>query len=197
MTVKNINPISYLSGTDVEPIIRIYFELNHLKHLYREGWLRRNIPKEKCESVADHTFGVALLAYFLAKEFFPNLNLEKVLCMSLIHDFGEIYGPDITPSDNISKQDKYIIEKASVQTMFQKIPGGDKYISLWEEYEAYSSPEAKFVNQIDKLEMALQARIYEKQGYPNLQDFFPYTDERLVSEKLKSIFSQIIMIRSL
>ncbi len=49
-----------------QPLIQAYFELNHLKQLYRQGWLRVGIPPERCESVAEHSLGVALLCLFIA-----------------------------------------------------------------------------------------------------------------------------------
>lgn len=90
MDIKSENPVIYLDDKDVNTIIRAYFEFNHLKQLFRQGWLERGIPRERCESVAEHSFGVALLTLFLAETYYPHLDLSKLLRMALIHDFGEI-----------------------------------------------------------------------------------------------------------
>jgi len=196
MITKNSNPIDLLSGMEVNSTIKMFFQLSHLKQLYRQGWLQRNVPREKCESVSDHSFCVSLFSYFIAKQFYPHLNLEKVLLMSLIHDVGEIYAGDITPSDNVSDEEKHLIEKASILQLFKDFPNRDYYISIWEEYEEKSSPEALFVKEIDKLEMILQASVYEKQGYPITQDFFDCGEKHLSLKELKQILNEIISIRT-
>src|SRR5262249_12679246 len=55
-------------------ILSAYFEWNHLKQLYRQGWLRRGVPPARCESVAEHSFGVALLAMLLSQSHRPPLD---------------------------------------------------------------------------------------------------------------------------
>jgi len=192
MITKNENPIYLVSNEQkLEPIVLLYLEFNHLKQLYRQGWLKREIPKEKCESVADHSFGVAILALFIASEFFPELSIEKILIMSLLHEVGEIYGGDIIPSDGISLEQKHNIEKSSTLRVLSRLNNSEKYIKIWEEFELKSSKESIFVNELDKLEMALQAMIHQKQGYENLEEFFPYVLKRLSIDKLKEIFNQI------
>ncbi|MEM7825710.1 MAG: HD domain-containing protein, partial [Candidatus Aenigmatarchaeota archaeon] len=72
MEAKDTPPINYIKDKRVDEIIKLYYELNHLKQLYRKGWLR-SVQKEKCESVADHSFTVAVLSLFLAEKYFPEL----------------------------------------------------------------------------------------------------------------------------
>ena len=88
--------------------------LPQLKQLYRQGWLKRGVPPERCESVAEHTLGVAVLVMLLADTRFPELDAQKVLRMALLHDFGEIDAGDFTPIDGISLQEKHRLEKESV-----------------------------------------------------------------------------------
>ncbi len=159
MKTKAPHPISSLQN-NTYPIIRAYFEFVHLKQLYRQGWLARGIPAERCESVAEHTLGVAVTAMFLADSHFPELDSLKVLRMALIHDFGEVYAGDIIPGDAIAPEEKHQLEKDAVTQIFEGLPNGDVYLHLWEEFESGASPEARFVRQIDKLEMALQASVY-------------------------------------
>ena len=169
---KAPNPISTLKTSNISPFIRVYFELNHLKQLYRQGWLLRGIPTEHCESVAEHTFAVAVLAMILADSYFPELNIVTVVRMALIHVFGEVYAGDIIPGSHISSTEKHKLEQDSIIKILSNLPNGSDYITLWEEFESCSSPEAQFVRQIDKLEMALQASVYEHQKFQNLAEFF-------------------------
>ena len=78
-------PLSYFVGEALSPLIEAYVEVNHLKQLYRRGWLQRGIPAERCESVAEHSFGVAVLSLFLLDAHFPTLDRIKVLQMALLH----------------------------------------------------------------------------------------------------------------
>ena len=194
MHTKASLPIDLLDGKNSLPIIEAYFEFNHLKQLYRQGWLQHGIEPKYCESVAEHSFCVALLGLFLA-EGYPELNVNKVVRMALIHDLGEIYAGDFTPKDRIDKNHKFQLEKQSVLQVFNKLPNGSKWINLWEEYEQGKSAEAKFVRQLDRLEMLLQASVYEQQGQADLSDFFASTQWNLFSPELQSIFKVLENLR--
>ncbi|MDY6898156.1 MAG: HD domain-containing protein [Cyanobacteriota bacterium] len=195
MKTKADLPINLLQGKDTLPIIEAYFEFVQLKQLYRQGWLHQGISLENCESVAEHSFCVALLALILADEYSAELDTAKVIRMALIHDLGEIYAGDFTPADNINKNDKYKLEKQSIAKVLEKLPNGLKWIALWEEYEIGESAESQFVKQLDKLEMALQASVYEHQGFTDLSAFFASANRSLSSVELKLILTKLEELR--
>jgi putative hydrolase of HD superfamily len=195
MECKADNPVNLLDGEDIHPIIRAYFEFNHLKQLYRQGWLKRGIPRERCETVAEHSLGVAVLAFWLADAHYPNLDLSRVIRMALIHDFGEIYAGDIIPEDGVPSQEKHDLENRSVQQVFEGFPNAEEYIALWQEFDAGITAEASFVRQVDRLEMALQASVYEHQGYLDLDEFFKTVDRSLLDTQLRSLLREIIDLR--
>ena len=174
------------------PIIEIFFEYAQLKNIYRQGWLDHGVLKEHCESDADHVFMVALLGYTIATEHRPDLNALKVMQLGLFHELGEIYAGDTTPRDGLSKEEKYKKEFESVKKTFSKLPNPQKYIDIWLEAEKAESTEAKFIDQVDKLELALQASLYEKLDCKNLDEFFTYYEERITSPELKNILKTII-----
>ncbi len=196
METKADLPIHLLQDRSTLPIIEAYFEFVQLKQLYRQGWLHKGIPLKNCESVAEHSFCVALLALILADESSVELNTAQVIRMALIHDLGEIYAGDFTPEDNIGRDEKYQLEKQSVLKVFEKLPHGLKWISLWEEYEQGKSAESQFVRQIDRLEMALQASVYEHQNSTDLSVFFTSVNRSLSSVELKIILSQLESLRT-
>lgn len=195
MKVKASNPASILQNSN-HPLIHTYFEFVHLKQLYRQGWLNRGIPSERCESVADHTFGVAVTAMLLADSIFPNLDSQKILRMALIHDFGEIYAGDIIPGDDIAAEEKSRLEKDAVTQIFEGLSNGKNYLNLWEEFENGASPEAQFVRQIDKLEMALQASVYEHQNLSDLPEFYRSAGAEIFSPEIVSILKVLEALRS-
>lgn len=183
--------LSRLSFNQLSPFLEMYLEVQHLKQLYRQGWLQYGLPKEICESVAEHSFAVTVLALFLADNYFPQLDLKKVLEMALLHDFGEIYAGDLTPVNNLKAEEKYRREQQSIQQVLSKLPRGEKYIALWEEFEKGETPEAHFIKQIDKLEMGLQAHLYETLPLEHRSLFTQATDEAVSDEALKELFQEM------
>jgi len=136
-----------------------------LKQLPRAGWVRFNV--ENPESVASHSWGMAILALRLA----PNdIDLTKVLSMCLVHDLPEVIVGDLTPHDDTTNK-----AKLEHDAMKQLAPD---WLALFEEYEAGDSKEARFVKQIDKLDMGLQAILYQNEQGLDLTEF-------LVSAKAK------------
>lgn len=195
MHIKVPLPLTHLQGKQTLPLIEAYFEFNHLKQLYRQGWLRRGIPPEQCESVAEHTFGVAMLAMFLADAHFPDLDLPKVLRLALLHDLGEIYSGDLTPADGVSPAEKKRREAEAVVEVLGKLPNGESYLELWREYEQQQSAEARFVKQIDRLEMILQASVYEHQELADLGEFFVSVEPVLNEPPFRTLWEALMALR--
>lgn len=173
----------------------LFFAYAQLKNLYRQGWLKRGVSEVHCETVAEHSFGVALLGYIIAEEYRSDLDPTKVMMLGLFHEIGEIHVGDITPDDDVSRDEKTRDERRGVTSVFSHLADPQKYITIWEEYELQKSPEARFVKQIDSLEMALQARLYETLGYTGLDDFFTYVLERITDPDLTNILKDILNAR--
>ena len=129
-----------------------------LKDVLRQGWVNAGVKSP--ESVAAHSWGMAILALKLCP---PELNLERVLTLCLVHDLPEVVVGDLTPSDDRSS--KAEDERAA---MGQLAP---EWVVLLDEYEAQSSPEAVFVRSLDKLDMALQAKVYMERSELDLNQF--------------------------
>ena len=80
-----------------------------LKQLARTGWVRAGV--ENPESVADHSWGMAILALRLCPQ---ELDLCKVLSMCIMHDVAEILVGDLTPHDEIKGKEKHDLERAAM-----------------------------------------------------------------------------------
>jgi len=195
METKRAQAIKHLEGRQSLPIIEVFYEFNHLKSLYRQGWLRVGIPREHCETVAEHTLGVTLLALFLADEYFPELDKWKLMLMGLLHDFGEIYAGDIVPG-KMTLEDKHRLERKSVEQVFARLPKGNDYLAVWEEFEAGQTAEACFMKEIDRLEMGLQASVYEHEKLGDLSVFFDSTDRALKTGQLRDILDALRRLRA-
>ncbi len=194
MQTKRPDAIRHLKGVDTLPIIEVFYEFNHLKSLYRQGWLRAGVPEAQCETVAEHSLGVTLLALFLADECRPGLDKGKLVLMGLLHDFGEIYAGDIVPG-GMSLADKHALERGSVERVFARLENGAEYLAVWQEFEDGQTAEAKFLKEIDRLEMGLQAGVYEHEGLGDLDKFFDSADQALTTPRLRDILAGIRALR--
>ena len=130
----------------------------HLKHVLRTGWVRAGV--ESPESVAAHSWGMSILAMHLCLE---GLDRMRVLEMCLVHDLPEVEVGDLTPHDDTSSKSQD--EHAAMTRL------APQWLALFEEYEAQVTPESKFVKYLDKLDMALMARIYEDLQGLDLSEF--------------------------
>jgi putative hydrolase of HD superfamily len=118
-----------------------------------------------------------------------------MLKMILLHDLAESKIGDYTPNQ-ISKENKIKIENNAYDEIINTLPEAIKlqYHKIWEEYQKQESPESKIVHQIDKLEMALQAKMYQKQGSSKdaVESFFKSAENEITHPKLKDILNQIL-----
>lgn len=127
-------------------------QMLQLKEIERTGWVRAGVTKP--ESVAAHSWGMATLALKLCP---TELDLARVLSMCLVHDLAEVIVGDLTPHDEIQGAEKHRLEREAMMSM------APEWIDLFDEYESASTPEAKFVKTMDKLDMGLQAIRYTEQ----------------------------------
>ncbi|CRK30751.1 hypothetical protein BN1708_015854 [Verticillium longisporum] len=111
------------------------------------------------ESVADHSHRMTFMA-LLAPQ---NLDQAKVVKMCLVHDLAETVVGDITPADGVSREEKTHREEAAMHWMTTHWGDfGREVHHLWIEFEAGLTPEGEFAQDLDKLEMMLQALEYER-----------------------------------
>ncbi len=164
----------------------------NLKNISRQGWINKLSLKHP-ESVADHSYSMAIMGMVISD--LENYNSEKILKMILLHDLAESKIGDYTPNQ-ISKENKIKIENNAYDEIINSLPDAIKlqYGQIWEEYQKQESPESKIVHQIDKLEMALRAKMYQNEGLPKetIESFFKSAENEITHPKLKELFNQII-----
>ncbi|KAK7466265.1 hypothetical protein VKT23_004993 [Stygiomarasmius scandens] len=105
------------------------------------------------------------------------LDIAKCVMLCVVHDLAEAHVGDITPHEGISKQEKKRLEGEAmhnfVHDMLHNSPAAQRIEELWQEYEDGQTDEARFVKDLDRFEMCLQALEYERdRGTPSLQPFF-------------------------
>jgi len=183
-------------------MIELFLQSLELKDEKRTGWELRNI--EDPETVAGHTYGTAFLVMTQAPD---GLDRDKAIKIALVHDLGEAEIGDIAhravdAEKQMETQEKEQKERKTVKNLSEGL--GDEIFQLWEEYEQKQTQEAKFVKDMDMIDMCLQALKYEKQGrydpdednknfqkYENLDEFFATTEPRITTLKGQELFREI------
>ncbi|PBO84939.1 MAG: phosphohydrolase [Thaumarchaeota archaeon] len=164
----------------------------NLKKISRQGWIDK-LSIDNPESVADHSYSMAMISMVISD--LENYNSEKILKMVLLHDLAESKIGDFTP-EQINKENKIQLENTAFNEIIEYLPESIKneYLEIWNEYQENTSPESKIIHQIDKLEMALQAKIYQNEGYSNekLESFFESAKIGITNPKLKELFNRVI-----
>lgn len=134
-----------------------------LKSVRRAGWVSKVNVKD-AESVADHTFSMCAMAMLLSDML--GLDTQKAMKMVILHDLAESIVGDYMPGD-VSVNQKLAKEKRAMKSILSGLPrkARSEYEKIWLEYLQNKTAVARFVHRIDKLEMALQANQYARQGY--------------------------------
>ena len=172
-------------------LFEFFYLVADLKKIPRKGW-QDKVGILQPESVADHSYNMAIMAMVLSD--LKGLDTHKILKMSLLHDLAESVIGDLT-SDEISKKDKTQLENQTMSEILSKLPTkiARDYTKIWEEYQQGSSDEANLVHEVDRLEMALQAKKYITEGYSSdkLQTFLKSARENVKSKEAQEILDEI------
>lgn len=125
--------------------------LEKLKCNTRHNWTTNG----RQESVADHSWRLAVLAMMLEPEF-PEVQMDKVIRMCLIHDWGEALTGDI-PAFEKTGEDELEEDKA-IQSLLERLPKNlsQKISPLFEEMAQCETKEAKLLKALDKIETLIQ-----------------------------------------
>jgi putative hydrolase of HD superfamily len=166
-----------------------------LKNLPRTGWRLAGI--KDCESVAEHSYRVALVALVLS-EHVEGVDRAKLLQMALLHDLPESLVTDLprTAVDLVGREAKWEAERDAWAELLPLDPPLTRWRALWEEFEVEETAEAKLIRAADRLEMLFQAYEYEQAGYGNLESF--WQDEGLVGsefESVRSLYAEVKRMR--
>jgi len=168
-------------GQPIATLLTILAQASVLKRLPRTGWLLNGVTP--CESVADHTAGVALLTLTLANSINNDwrgaglqrpLDVGRAVTLAVLHDLAESIVTDLPKHSTqlIGSDTKRRVETEAITAIFDGAPNADDYATLWDEYTNIDSPEARLVHDADTLDMVHQALRYELAGHRTLDEFW-------------------------
>ena len=172
-------------------ISKFFFQIAGLKKLPRSGW-KIKLGLNDSESVAEHSYMMSVMSMVLAD--MKSLNSEKVIKMSILHDWAESKIGDFMP-DEIGYDKKSELENYAMTEILELLPQKiqSDYQDMWNEFLARNTPEARLVHELDKLEMALQAKIYETATDPEkVKPFIISAVEQIMDPDVKKILMDIL-----
>ncbi|NKQ34040.1 MAG: HD family hydrolase, partial [Chloroflexi bacterium] len=154
-------------------LLNILMHGNQLKRTARTGWAQRGIPH--AENVAAHSYGVIFAALILAQEIEAELDMSRLLAMAALHDLPEGLTTDIpTPAWRyLPSGIKTEVEREAMQEILGEATFAPQLLVLWEELHEAETTESRLVHDADKLDLHIQAFVYEEQfGNRQLAEFW-------------------------
>lgn len=150
-------------------VLKFYIQCNKLKDIVRTGWKDWKVNRDRVESIAEHIYGVQMLAIAMWSEYSYDIDIMKVVTMLAVHEIEEIIIGDIT-CFQINKNDKQKLGHDAVKKIFSSLLNSKQIENLIYEFDERKTPEAKFAYYCDKLECDLQAKIYDAEKCVDLNN---------------------------
>jgi putative hydrolase of HD superfamily len=186
-------------------MISTLIELQRLKGLERTGWMLRGIAAG-AESVADHSYGVAVAAMLMADELIARgvtVNVERVLRVALLHDWAEVRVGDMprTATEYFGAEARKRAERAAFDDIVSRLGANGvalKYSALHEDYEERASLEARLVKAADVIDLLVQTLAFERAGVRGLDEFWDGVAERnldldgVAGEVVNEVLGQLV-----
>ena len=161
-------------GSDATTMLDFLRLAERLKCEVRHSWLSSG----RRESVAEHTWQMALMAFVTYRHLEYPVAIDRVLKMILVHDLVEAEVGDIPYfATGTPKAKKVELEQQAISKicgMLDPATGGEIY-DLFQEYEALQSPEAKFAKALDNLEVQIQHNLANLKTWEEVEYGLVYT----------------------
>jgi putative hydrolase of HD superfamily len=157
----------------------------------------RGVPE--AESVADHSYGVAFIALLLAEMVPQPVDRAKLLTIALLHDLPESVVGDL-PSPAMAHFPpgaKQSAEEAVLSQLLEGLPSAERWRAWWQEFEEGTSLEGQLVRDADRLDVLIQAHVYERTtGNRWLAEFWPPDGESpFTSSAAQELYEELQAIR--
>ncbi len=135
----------------LEQQLEFCLEIDKEKQIQRQTYLADGSRKE---NDAEHAWHMAVMTLLLSEYANEQIDVLKTIAMLLIHDLVEIDAGDTYAYDETANATKSEREQAAAQRLFGILPEDQKkwFRNLWEEFEAWDTPEAKFAHTMDHIQ---------------------------------------------
>lgn len=176
--------------------IAFSLEIDKEKNIMRQTHLSGH---GRNENDAEHAWHMAIMAYLLREYANEEVDITKVMLMCLIHDIVEIDAGDTYAYDSEGLATQKEREDKAKERIFSLLPEDQKneLISLFDEFENYETPEAKFAHSMDNFQPLIlnnsnEGGDWKEHGVTSKQVYGRQSKTRLGSEKIYEITDQIV-----
>ena len=171
-------------------------EIDKEKNIFRQTHLSGH---GRNENDAEHAWHMAIMAYLLREYANEEVDILKVLMMCLIHDIVEIDAGDTYAYDFEGLKTQKAREDAAKERIFSLLPQDQKkeLVDLFDEFEEYETPEAKFAHAMDNLQPLILNNSngggdWKEHGVSADLVYGRQSKTKLGSEKIYEVADQII-----
>ncbi len=166
-------------------IANFLYEVGMLKKTPRTGYQFLGSGKE---SVADHSFRMAVIGYVMACEV-DEVDTYKTVLMCLFHDFHEARTGD---QNYVNKRYNKIDEDRALDDMTEKVPFGDDIKSIVDEFNEGETVEALIAKDADQLDLIMELKEQADLGNSYANDWIFYAKKRLQTDGARKLAEEIL-----
>lgn len=153
---------------NAERVLECLAEMHTLTRLPRIGWIMAGVADP--ESVSDHCFETAIIAYVLAQHLDQPVDMGKVLAMALFHETGEVRLTDLPRrSSPYVKRFKHDAESQAARDILAG--AAESVLPLLEEMHQLATVEARLVEAAEELQIITAAMYYAKEGTGDISEY--------------------------
>ena len=145
----------WMTTPRIEQQFAFLVEADKLKDILRQSPV---IASGRRENSAEHSWHLTLAALVLHEYSAEPVDLNRAVKMLIVHDLVEIDAGDTFAYDAAGNASKSARERAAADRLFALLPAdlAQELRTLWEEFEAHATPDARFANAVDRIQPFLQ-----------------------------------------
>ncbi len=158
----------FLSSGNMRLDLQLKFtaEIDKMTSVYRRTMLLSGVRNE---NDAEHSWHIAVMALLFKEYCVEEPSVERAIKMCVVHDLIEIYAGDTFAYDTKANESKADREDAAADKLFSQLPSeqGEEIRSLWEEFDAMETVDAKYAACLDRLQPFLHNTLTEGHTWRN------------------------------
>jgi len=188
-----------MEDNELAGLLEVFLTVQVSKELPRQGFLYSGFKRNEADSVAAHSFSVALFSYLLAKQLEKNgwkLDPDRVLKIALLHDVGETITGDIgTYAKDLARGVFEDVEKNAFGLLIRNMPNKQELIVYFEEYIKLATIESQIVKFADALDAFVQGFNTPSANINDLDSTVKYVVKRKIQDKkLSELFHRALTL---
>ena len=155
-------------GSTAARLLECLAELHNLVRLPRAGWIMAGVKDP--ESIGDHCFEAALIAYVMSRHLDQEVDIGRVLTMLLFHELGEVRLTDLPRrAGPYIKDAKRTAEEAITRDVLSGV--AEDLVPILTEFHARQTLEARLAEAAEELQIIFAALMYAKEGIGDMSEY--------------------------